>query len=235
MIAIISSTLIPEVFSYFTNQERLEQTIDTINKLSEKGFKQIFLFDNSVKEINIDCIKSTTNGDINIFHNRQYGFENKGLNEALLILNNLHKIPDNEQIFKISGRYYPNGAFSIADLTEKIMDKEILGYCTNINANFPFFSTRAYFVKNKKVLESILKLAVEEMIAYGRSCNSFRNVLGLVQSIFYKKIVVGTPFTLSLEQSFGRVVKSKKNYQLAKNMNVEGFVAGSDQLEFISE
>jgi len=235
MIAIISSTLIPEAFSYFTNQERLEQTIDTINKLSENGFKQIFLFDNSVKEINMDWIKSTTNGEINIFHTRQYGFENKGLNEALLILNNLHRIPENEQIFKISGRYYPNGKFSIADLTEKIMDKEILGYCTNIDASFPFFSTRAYFVKNKKVLESILKLAVEEMIAYGRSCNTIRNVLGLVQSIFYKKTVVGTPFTLSLEQCFGRVVKFKKNYQLTNKMNIEGFVAGSDKLEFISE
>ncbi|KQR72690.1 hypothetical protein [Pedobacter sp. Leaf176] len=235
MIAIISSTLIPYAPSYFTNQERLEQTIHTINKLSEKGFKQIFLFDNSVNEINMDWIQSRTKQDINIFYARQYGFENKGLNEALLILNNLHRIPEDEYVFKISGRYYPNEAFNISEMIEKITDKEILGYCINMDADFPFFSTRSYLVKNKKALESILKLAVEEMIGYGRSCNSIRNLVSLMKSIFYKNIVVGTPFTLSLEQSFGRILKFKKNYQLAESMNIEGFVAGSDKLDFISE
>lgn len=233
MISIVTSTIIPEAYSYFSIEDRYIQTIHTINTLQNKDFKKIYLLDNSVANLDCERIKRETSDYLEIISNTQYSFENKGLNEALLILNSLSKLPESEPVFKISGRYYPTKEFDIDKLIQQIGDKEILGICANLEQKIPFFSTRSYVCKDKKVLEEMLLLVIDEMIAYGRDINGIRGLIKHIKSFF--KPNIGTPFKLSLEQSFARIIKYKKNYALAKAMNIEGFVAGSDYLDFISE
>jgi len=233
MFAIITSTIIPEAHSYFSVEDRYLQTINTINLLRLKGFEIIFLIDNSKAQIDSFRLVNSTFNNLKIIQTPQYTFENKGLNEALLILNNLSHFPENENIFKISGRYYPNSSFDKKTLLKQLGNKEILGICSNIDKDIPFFSTRSYLVKNKRILEEILLLVIDEMIAYGRDINGFKSLIKKINSIHRPSI--GTPFKLSLEQSFARVIKNRKNYVLAKAMNIEGFVAGSSHKDFISE
>ena len=108
MIALITSTLRPtSIQSFFSNEERYEQTLVTIRKLAEKGFKEIYLIDNSLDAIDVPKLIADSGMNLQVHHTPQYSFANKGLNEALLLLNNLHHLPASTHIFKISARYYP--------------------------------------------------------------------------------------------------------------------------------
>lgn len=233
MIAIITSTLIPVSHSFYSVTDRYTQTINTVQQLMEVGFEKIILIDNSISPIDHDSLKLHSKSKLQIFQTPQYSFENKGLSEALLILNHLHNIPDDEIIFKISGRYYPNKNFDLKLLLKKLNGNSIVGVCHNPNARFPFFSTRAYLTKDKRTLETILNQVLEEMIAYGRDTDGFK---GLVKKILnLRKRRVGTPFTLSLEQSFARVLKTRGDYCFVNFMNIEGLIAGSTHIDYISE
>ena len=78
MVALISSTLIPEkIYSIYNPTERLEQTINSVQKLRDKGFEKIFLFDNSIKEIGKQELVNA-DPDLIIFQTPQYSFKNKG-------------------------------------------------------------------------------------------------------------------------------------------------------------
>ena len=133
MISIVTSTVIPKAYSYFSVEERYLQTIKTLKVLIAKGFNEIYLLDNSIVNLDTYRILKDTSNKVKIFQNLQYCFENKGLNEALLILNILSKIPDNETIFKISGRYYPTDQFDAEDLSNKLGNKDIVGVCSNLH------------------------------------------------------------------------------------------------------
>jgi len=233
MIALVTSTLRPGLYSYFSEDERYLQTINTIKRLKVKGFDKIFLFDNSNSKINIDKIKKDTFQNLNIFHTPQYNFTNKGLNEALLILNNLHNLPDDKQIFKISGRYYPTEHFQRSDLQTRIGEAEILGIAYNFERKISFFSTRSYLVRNREVLEALLKLSVEEMISYSKGIHGIKSFWSCIKSI--NKAKLGTEYQLSLEQAFSKILKVKSNYALVEKMNIEGFIAGSGHLDLIEE
>lgn len=233
MISLVTSTVIPGTYSYFSPAERYTQTLHTLNSLAEKGFDEIYVFDNSVGELQLDGILKSADQKVKLFQNKQYSFENKGLNEALLILNLIDNLPENTPIFKISGRYYLTEKFNKINFLEKLDDKEILGICENLNQKIPYFSTRSYLIKNKQVLKEMLILSIEEMIAYGRDAHTISGLVKKIFSFFTPKI--GTPFQLSLEQAFARIIKQKNNYALVKAMNIEGYVAGSSYQDFISE
>lgn len=233
MIALITSTIVPETYSFFSIEERYQQTIDTIGNLAKVGFENIYLVDNSVSEIDYERLNSSVAINIQLIHSPQYNFTNKGLNEALLILNNLSKLPDDQPIFKISGRYLPTEEFNITNLLAELRDKEILGV-GNISKNSnSYFNTRAYLVASKKTLASILELAVEEMIAYGNGIHGFSGWLNLFKKAL--KLQIGTPFQISIESAFANILRAKTNYKLVEKINIEGFVAGSKVLTFISE
>jgi len=232
MIAIITSTINPSAHSYFSVEERYLQTINTINKLFDAGFNHVFLIDNSIEMIDSKKLIAETQSGLKIHQIPQYTFENKGLNEALLILNSLYYLPDNELIFKISGRYYPNENFNLQKLIEKLKDKEILGVCYDTKSYFPFFSTRAYLIRDKKTLELVLTNVIFEMIAYARDSSGIK---GILKKVFFNRNIIGTPFTLSLEQSFLRVIKSRDAYMFVDQINIEGFIAGSSKIDFICE
>jgi hypothetical protein len=113
MIAVITSTVqTGNTHSFFSNNERLIQTLNTIDKLEYAGFEHLLLFDNSLTDIDKNKIAGSSK-ILTVFHSSQYSFTNKGLNEAHLLLNNLHNIPANTPIFKISGRYSPSPEFKL--------------------------------------------------------------------------------------------------------------------------
>ncbi|GAA4328278.1 hypothetical protein GCM10023149_32220 [Mucilaginibacter gynuensis] len=231
MIALVTSTLSPNgAYTHFTPQQRLEQTLVTISKLQGVGFQQIYLFDNSVDD-SVYRIK-THFPEVHISHQQQYTFANKGLNEALLILNNLHQLPAGVPIFKISGRYYPVAGFD-KNIWLSNAGKDIIGFGTDFNKAVANFSTRAYFIKDKALLEDILVLAIEDMLAYSKGVYGLRSFLNMLQSLF--KPHLGSRYQLSLEQAFARIIRQKYNYHLVNRLYIEGYVAGARHLDLITE
>ncbi|WP_343523808.1 hypothetical protein [Pedobacter sp.] len=233
MIALITSTIIPKAYSFFSVEERYHQTIDTINNLKRVGFEEIYLIDNSIDVIDAERIKSNSFDKVNIVHSAQYNFKNKGLNEALLILDHIHHLPDNQPLFKISGRYSPTEQFNRAILLSDLAEKEILGVGDIKKSHSSYFNTRAYLVNNKRTLEAILVSAIEEMIAYGRGINGYKGLLRLLKTIATPQI--GTPFQISIEKAFANILNVRGKYKLVEKINIEGFIAGSESLTFISE
>ncbi len=234
MIAVVTSTLQPTAGkSYFNYEERLRQTKYTLSELLKLDFQKIMLFDNSgtlnQTELN-ELLKDFPS--IEKYHARQFQFDNKGFNEALLILNNLHNLPDGIPVFKLSGRYYPTERFNIVD-NGLFSRYEIIGAGVDFNTRISGFSTRAYFVKNKQVLKSTLVLATEEMLAYGRGVHGLKSLIKSIVN-FYKP-PIGTEYQLSLEQAFAQILKHKKNYLLLDNLHVEGYIAGSDHLDLVKD
>jgi hypothetical protein len=234
MIALITSALNPPTGkSYFSFQERVQQTQKTLLKLNEFRFEEIMLFDNS-ELLNQQQLEVLLKDFplIKSYHSRQYLFKNKGLTEALLILNNLHYIPDNKPIFKISGRYYPTENFRLPDI--KIFDTyDFVGIGTDFDKRNSGFSTRGYYVKNKQVLESTLVLVIEEILSYANGIHGINSFWQwLLKSV---KPVIGVTYQLSLEQAFARVLKHQKNFLLLNKLHIEGYVAGSDFLDFVTE
>lgn len=232
MIALVTSTIFVEnAYSFFSNEERFEQTQHTIRKLNEAGFERIYLFDNSSTDF--DVTKLTLLSDrLSVFHNQQYTFKNKGLNEALLILNNIKYLPDDKTIFKISGRYYPSSKFNFLDY-ESLPTADISGVANELNSQVPTLNTRAYIAKDKKVLEQYMVWAVEEMLSYSKGIYGLRSLINTLKN--YSKSQIGTNYQISLEQAMGRIIKAKMSFNLLNKMNIEGYVAGSDFKEFISE
>lgn len=232
MIAIVTSTLIPNgAYSYYSNAERMQQTVETIIRLSALPLSSIYLFDNSTNKVDFSEILQV-NKEIKIFSSPQFTFENKGLNEALLILNCIHDLPVHTPIFKISGRYFPNENFGLPD--DNLFGKyDFAGFGKEFDRAVPYFSTRAYFVKNKSVLQSLLVLAIEEMLSYSNGIHGIKSLFISIKKKFKKSI--GTDYQLSLEQAFGRILKHKQNVMLLKAINIEGYIAGSGFKEFIKE
>jgi hypothetical protein len=233
MIALITSTICPsnESHSYYNETERYVQTIETIKKLKKTGFSQIYIFDNSVKGISENQINTDSGFTVNFTHSYQYPFVNKGVNEALLILNNLYQLPDDQRIFKISGRYYPNTHFSLQAMQESSYDFIGRGY--NFDKRGGIFSTRAYAVKNKALLEQLMVLAIEDMLGYGNGIYGVGSFIKQLTSLF--SIKPGTAFQISIEHAVARVLKSHFTYNLLDQIGIEGLLAGSKHKEFISE
>jgi hypothetical protein len=233
LIALITSTLKPtNIYSQFSDEQRYGQTIFTINSLYEKGFNDVILIDNSNKHIDLNQLIKDTNPLLKAYHTPQYSFENKGLNEALLILNNLDKLPVSTPIFKISARYYPNNNFKLDDLTS-INKFDFIGVGQGFNQKIPYFSTRAYIAQNKQLLEKILVLAIEEMLSYHKGVYGMRSFINLVKSFFIKSL--GSSYQLSLEQAFALILKNQKNYFLLEKIHISGVVAGFNEQNSISE
>lgn len=234
MIAVITSCLQPiAVKSFFSFEERLRQTRFGLAKMERLDFDRSFLLDNSdlLDQPALEDLLKDFKG-LEKYHGRQFQFGNKGLNEALLVLNHLRHLPADVPILKISGRYYPNEHFEFPN-PELFSRYDFMGIGENFDRRVSSFNTRAYFIKNKSVWATALVLAVEEMLSYARGIHGLKS---LVQSLaaFYQPSL-GVPYQLSLEQALARVLKAQQNYLLLDKTNMEGYVAGSAQLDFIRE
>jgi hypothetical protein len=233
MIALVTSTLILQNgYSLYNTDERLKQTINTVQKLYDAGFQEVYLFDNSINTASLESLGKTFK-HLKIFHAPQYTFENKGLNEALLILNNIHVLPENTPIFKISGRYYPNKHFNLSAHIPFPTDIDLIGVGHFFGSKKAYFSTRAYFIKNKSVLESVLNLAIQEMLSYAKGIHGVKSLSLAIRNLF--RPYIGTTYQLSLEQAFARIAYHNKKYLLINAINIEGLIAGVNKEELVSE
>jgi hypothetical protein len=236
MIALITSTLIPNKnsYSFFSNEERIKQTEVTINKLLELAFDSIYIFDNSDEKTDINTISPlfSKNSNIKFYHNDQYAFKNKGMNEALLILNNIKELPSDQAIFKISARYYPNKHFIISAFDD-FLTYDFVGIGYNFFQKGGTVSTRAYAVKNSIILEKILLLAIEDMLSYSSKPRGVRSIFNLISNYF--KETIGASFQLSIEHSYARILKKEYRYKSLNALNIEGYIAGNKTKELISE
>ena len=234
MIAIVTSTLQPSENdisnkSFYTFIERLEQTKHTLNNLIQLNFDTIFLIDNStnlpLSEVQNLLIEFK---QVKIFQVQQYQFKNKGINEILMLLYLLQFLPANQNIFKISGRYYPTTSFEkpyFSDFAAK-------GYCYKKRTGT--ISTRAYWVKDKNVFYSCLSNCLNEVFTYPERITGFRSLYNKLASVILKKHT--EPLNISIEFAFANVLK-KSNYKLKllDCIGIEGLVAGAGKVEKIIE
>ncbi len=233
MIAIISSCINPKTMkartrSFFSLAERELQTIQTLDQLKKVGFKQIILVDNS-DHYDFSRLKSSIE-NVKVIHLKQYQFENKSINEILMILSILDEIPIGSKIFKISGRYFPRDDFKL-DIIENI-DFKIKGF--DFQSRRPVISTRAYFVRNKEVYEAFLLSCLNEIYSYPYRIVGLRSLWIFIKDFFKPRL--RTISTISIEFAAARVLKNGKfKFELTNDLNIEGQIAGLETKEFIKE
>jgi len=235
VIAVITSTLIPssDVYSFFSVEERWNQTIKTIKTLFESGFESVYLLDNSCKDFDRDALYQQFQERLIISHQKQYTFQNKGINEALLLLNHMYLLPKDRNLFKISGRYFLVDDFNTSTAELQLQNADFVGKGYNYKHKTGLVSTRGYFIKNTEVYENILVKAVEEMQVYGSKIHGLKSAVKSIQNIFTDTL--GSPFQISMEQAFARVIKKDHTVSLLGRLGIAGYVAGSDHLELIEE
>jgi hypothetical protein len=233
MIAIISSTIKPVIknekaISFYSFEERLDQTKLTLVRLKEAGFDLIFLADNSplLDQSELEKLLQDFKGVV-IFHLRQYQFSNKGINELLMLLFLTGQLPPNEIIFKISARYYLSPEFKKPDF----VDFAVKQY--DFKRKTGTISTRGYWVKNTETLHRFLLSCFDELFAYPERIVGLKSLFRL---LFVKKNVIDEPLNISIEFAAANVLKAG-NYQvrLLDRIGIEGLVAGANNIEKITE
>jgi len=235
MITLISSCIDPfspvdeTIKSFITFNERLEQTTNTIKVLNTYPLNRLYLLDNSY---NYDCseLANLFSEKLKIVNFKQYQFTNKGINELLMLLGVVDDLPDNEAIFKISGRYLPNKHFDCniaAGYDFKII-------ASDFYSKKGTMSTRAYFVANKKIYKEFLLKCLNEVFVYPQRIVGIRSALNSIKQIL--KPVSATQSNTSIEFASARVLKAGKyKIQFTDRMGIEGKIAGFKQTETVSE
>jgi hypothetical protein len=229
MIAVITSTIKPaENKSYYSYEERLEQTTGTIVSLRQAGFNKIYLVDNS-PALSIEQLRQLIKDDENleVHHVDQYQFTNKGINELLMLLYICPHLPVNDTIFKISGRYVVTSGF------EKPNFDDFAVRSFHLSGNNKVISTRAYWVKNTLLFEDFLNATLREVFAYPERVVGIRSLLNKIKSSINKKTSL---VNVSIEFAAANVLKrSNYNVSFLDKLKIEGLVAGSDRPEKIIE
>jgi hypothetical protein len=233
MIAIVTSCINPKKIpaitrSYFSLQEREEQTIHTLNRLKEVGFKHIILADNSFE---YDFTKlGPVIDNVQVVHLKQYQFLNKSINEILILLSILDQIPENTPIFKISGRYFPSANFKM-EMSDGV-DFKVKGF--EFDTSKAVITTRGYFVRNKAIYEDFLLYCLNEIYSYPYRVVGLGSFTKFIKQ-FLKPSVKKTT-TISVEFAAARAIKQGGfTYELTDNMNIEGQIAGLESKELIKE
>lgn len=233
MIAIVTSCIHPIqqdnlIVSSVSIPEREIQTIKSLIELKKIGFRKIILLDNSVSTYDYAKIKCSTD-DLQIISFRQYQFKNKGINELLMLLAVLEEIPDDELIFKISGRYYPTTGFSTA--FNSSYDFKIKAY--NYHHRTGSISTRAYFVKNKVIYKEFLLKVLNEIFLYPQRIVGMRSLFAQISAILKPN---SPKLNISIEFAGARILKKNRyKVELAEKIGIEGIIAGANKYELIQE
>lgn len=232
MIAVVTSTIKPITAyqkSFYNFAKRLEQTKFTLNRLTECGFISIFLIDNSplLNQLELQQLLKDF-PKVQVFHIPQYQFHNKGINELMMLLYVIEYLPENQNIFKLSGRYYPTVLFKKPDFADFAVKEYHYKKRTGT------ISTRGYWVKDSETLQPFLLRCLAEVFAYPERITGIRSLCVKIQQILFNKQV--TPLNISIEFAAANVLK-KDNYRvnLLPTIGIEGLVAGAHQTELITE
>ncbi|MDB5145714.1 MAG: hypothetical protein JWQ66_4427 [Mucilaginibacter sp.] len=235
MIALITSCINPVEKnlqvkrSHLNVDQRITQTIHTINKLADLPFSKVYLLDNSLS-FDFNRLAGKVAGKPVIRHLQQYQFTNKGVNELLLLLSAITELPDDESIFKISGRYYPNENF-VCDLN-KGCDFKFKDY--DFYSKRGTVSTRAYFVKNKLIYEEFLLACLTEVFSYPKRIMGPRSAFSALKQMVIPEI--SGESNTSIEFATARVLKGLRyRTQLMETIGIEGQIAGFEKFEIIKE
>ncbi|MEO6852040.1 MAG: hypothetical protein ABI203_06690 [Mucilaginibacter sp.] len=233
MIAVVSSTIKPapndqRSVSCYPFEERLKQTKLTLAGLRDCGFKSIFLVDNSASMDGheLEALLSDF-PEVNIYHLQQYQFLNKGVNELLMMLFLIQYLPPNENIFKISGRYYPGDKFKRPNFA----DFAVKDYQYRMKNGT--ISTRGYWVKDAGTYHRFLLSCMDELFAYPERITGLKSLFRL---LFVKKDVVDDPLNISIEFAAANVLKAGKyKVSLLDAIGIEGYIAGYEPNKKITE
>lgn len=233
MIAIISSTIKPssdneKFVSFYSPEERLEQTKYTITRLHESGFDSIFLVDNS-PSLDLAQLQKLLQDfpKVKVYHLQQYQFINKGINELLMLLYLIKYLPSDQVIFKISGRYHPSSQFT----KPQFVDLAVKSY--DFNKKNGTVSTRGYWVKNAETLHRFLLECLTECSAYPERIVGIKSMMRLFLG---NKNGINQRLNISIEFAAANILKVG-NYQvnLLDRIGIVGYVAGVGQVEEITE
>lgn len=233
MIAIVTSCIHPKEMpnitrSFFTLEEREQQTIHTLKRLREVGFKQIILADNSF-DYDFSKLKLLIN-DVQVIHLKQYQFTNKSINEILILLSVLDQVPADTKIFKISGRYFPAESFMM-EMPETV-DFKVKGF--EFDTKKAVITTRGYFVRNKAIYEEFLLNCLNEIYSYPYRVVGLGSLLKFIKE-FIKPSLKKMP-NVSVEFAAARTLKNGHfSYQLTDHLHIEGQIAGLESKELIKE
>jgi hypothetical protein len=226
MIALISSTIYPldptEDTLYrgsVSHRQRLQQTIDTVNSLVRLNFQEIYLFDNSGFNWNVENESLLYPAKIIKFNSFQ--FTNKGLSEIYMLLSGLSVLPENTAIFKISGRY---------TLQTKI-DENILktyDFAGKICHQSASISTRGYYIKNKKTLELTLLSALNYIYSYPSKVVGPRSLKRIIKNAFFLNLKGQTFYDPTLSVEWGMYKALTANFKVANldKLFLQGISAG---------
>ncbi len=233
MIAIVTSCINPKEMpnltrSFFSLEEREMQTIHTLKRLKEVGFKQIILADNSF-DYDFSKLESVLD-EVKVIHLKQYQFINKSINEVLMLLSILDEIPENTKIFKISGRYFPSPNFNMEMSDET--DFKVKGF--EFETKRAVITTRGYFVRNKVIYEEFLLNCLNEIYSYPYRVVGLGSLFKFIKEFFKPSLKKTT--NVSVEFAAARALKMGKfKYTLIDNLNIEGQIAGLESKELIKE
>jgi len=231
MIAVVTSTIKPgtQDRSFFSFEERLAQTKRTLTQLQAHGFSEIYIIDNS-PALNLESLKELLKEfrNVNAYHILQFQFNNKGINELLMLLFLTDFLPAEGKIFKISGRYYPTASF----FEPQFEDFAVRPY--HYKKRTGTISTRAYWVKDASTMKKFLQNCLIEVNAYPERIVGLKSLGKNLAKIFLKTKT--SPINISIEFAAANVLKNE-NYQvnLLEHIGIEGRVAGAGQLEKITE
>lgn len=232
MIAVITSTLQPVNNSskgFYNDGERLAQTLQTINSLYQYGFEHVYLVDNSpsLNEPDLQAIFTDFKA-LKVYHTHQYQFDNKGINELLMLLLLSNHLPKDQPIFKISGRYCLTEQFAVPQFTAFA----VKGY--DYHSRNGAVSTRGYWVKDADMMQRFLKDCLTEVFAYPERIVGMRSLIKKTIQFAFKR-----PYTrvnVSIEFAAANVLKrGKLNVTLLSQLGIRGLVAGTNQREEITE
>ncbi|HEK21142.1 hypothetical protein [Mucilaginibacter sp.] len=232
MIAVVTSTLKPgnnNTKGFYNFDERLSQTIQTLNSLYQHGFEHVYLIDNSpsLTEAGLQAI-FTDFKSLKVYHTHQYQFDNKGINELLMLLLVSEHLPKNQPIFKISGRYCLTEQFMVPEFTAFA----VKGY--DYHSRNGAVSTRGYWVKDADKLQCFLKDCLTEVFAYPERIVGVRSLIKKTIQFVFKRPYI--PVNVSIEFAAANVLKrGKLNVTLLSQLGIRGLVAGNNQREEIIE
>lgn len=214
--------------SSFTHNERLLQTKATIKHLKEHGINDIYLIDNSSKEYHAEIRSSFEL--VNVITSDAYQFVNKGISEALLILYCLKYLPPDQEILKLSGRYYLNNNFIKPDKMN--YDYIVRGY--NYYKKRGLISTRCYMVRNKEILEKVTLKVINKMYTRQDEVTGPRSFAKYLKRKIFPETQIET--TISIELATAIILKeSTMKVKLLNTIGLEGYAGATKSKTFISE
>ncbi|CAM2956179.1 hypothetical protein [Rariglobus hedericola] len=231
MIALISSTLYPSAShsydgarSRFSNLERLEHTKGTVASLVALGFKRIVIADNS-----LDWHPATeaSLAPAEVWRIPTPEFRNRGLSELFLLRAAAARLPANEPVIKVSGRYL----LSRNPLTY-IGDADVAVKGDSFTKRNGAMSTRAYGCRDVATFQRLLTFSITEIFAYPARIVGPGSLLRIIRASLWpaKDTFSYDDPPHSIELVMARSIKLMKlKVHFLSPLGVRGILAGSGE------